>query len=153
MRVARLLHRWGSAGGSATAPKRAAADRGDDADRAASPTALVAAASSAAATAAAEPPSRLPRSAFVEAWQLWRRWRSGRWRRVPTRAHCDVELDVTPRACARASAALGLRQPLFAGDRVRCRRSCGRMLEQPEDAIVLGAHRGMLWYLGDAMGI
>ena len=39
--------------------------------------------------------------------------------------------------------------PLFAGDRVRCARSCGRALEQPEEAIVLGAHRGMLWYRAD----
>ena len=49
----------------------------------------------------------------------------------------------------RASVALGLRTPLFAGDRVRCARSCGRALEQPEEAIVLGAHRGMLWYRAD----
>ncbi len=91
---------------------------------------------------------QLPRWFCVKAWQLWLRWRSGRWRRVGTRVHNgpQVDLDMSPRACAKASLLLGLGTLLFSGDVVRVMNSCGRHLEQPETCMVLGALGNKLFY-------
>ncbi len=91
---------------------------------------------------------QLPRWFRVEAWQLWLRWRSGRWRRVRTRVQNGppVDLDMSPRACAKASLLLGLGTLLFSGDVVQVMFSCGRPLEQPETCVVLGALRNKLFY-------
>ncbi len=91
---------------------------------------------------------QLPRWFRVEAWQLWLRWRSGRWRRVRTRVQNgpQVDLDMSPRACAKASLLLGLGTLLFSGDVVQVMYSCGRPLEQAETCVVLGALRDKLYY-------
>ena len=90
----------------------------------------------------------IPLWAYREAWSDWRRWRQGRWRRILTRAQSSawVDVDTSIDACLRASLLLGMRQPLLAGDRVRMTRRCGKVLEQPEGRVVLGAYRGLLWY-------
>ncbi len=91
---------------------------------------------------------QFPRWFRVEAWQFWLRWRSGRWRRVGTRVQNGprVDLDMSPRACAKASFLLGLGTLLFSGDIVRVMHSCGRPLEQPESCVVLGALGNKLFY-------
>ncbi|CAM9644589.1 unnamed protein product, partial [Phaeothamnion confervicola] len=96
----------------------------------------------------AAPALDLPNWLYSEAWQDWCRWRRGRWRRLTTRAHpaLAADLDCAPLACVRASVQLGLRFPLFAGDRVRMARSGGRALETPETAVVRGALGGRLFY-------
>jgi hypothetical protein len=58
----------------------------------------------------------------------------------------DVDLDASPLACASACAGLGLKHALLSGDRVVVKRSAGRMLELAEEAVVLGAHQGRLFY-------
>lgn len=94
----------------------------------------------------------LPHWLYREAWADWRRWRTGRWRRVLTRAQSSawVDVDTSVDACVRASLLMGLPKPLLAGDRVRVTRRCGKVLEQPEARVVLGAYRGMLWYMIDS---
>ncbi|CAM9240572.1 unnamed protein product, partial [Discosporangium mesarthrocarpum] len=90
----------------------------------------------------------LPQWLYREAWQLWTRWQSGRWRRITTRAQSGlmVDVDCSPLACVKSSLLLGLRSPLFAGDRVRL-SVCGSWpLEQKEVAVVLGVYQGHLFY-------
>jgi len=91
------------------------------------------------------------REAFVE----YKRWYDGRMTRSSTRGSgpftfgsfgLDVDLDCSPIACAAASAGLGLPQALLSGDRVRLTRSAGRILELAEEAVVLGAYQGRLYY-------
>ncbi len=91
---------------------------------------------------------QFPRWFRVEAWQFWLRWRSGRWRRVGTRVQNGprVDLDMSPRACAKASFLLGLGTLLFSGDVVRVMHSCGRPLEPPESCVVLGTLGNKLFY-------
>jgi HECT-domain (ubiquitin-transferase)/SPRY domain len=83
------------------------------------------------------------------------RWIDCRWTRSTTRgsgpfrstSSClDVYFDLSPMACAAASAALGLNEALLAGDRVKLSRSAGRILELAEEAIVLGCYQGRLYY-------
>eukprot|EP00540_Astrosyne_radiata_P000374 CAMPEP_0116830474 /NCGR_PEP_ID=MMETSP0418-20121206/4782_1 /TAXON_ID=1158023 /ORGANISM="Astrosyne radiata, Strain 13vi08-1A" /LENGTH=941 /DNA_ID=CAMNT_0004459579 /DNA_START=23 /DNA_END=2849 /DNA_ORIENTATION=- len=90
-----------------------------------------------------------------EAFNEYQRWSSSRWYRTVTRGSgphrlattgLDVELDTSPTACAAACAGLGLRFALLAGDRVTVKRSAGRPLELAEEAVVLGAHQGRLYY-------
>jgi hypothetical protein len=106
------------------------------------------------AASASDGPARdwLPEWLYADAWADWRRWRMGRWRRIATRAQSSVciDVDTSVDACVRASLLLGLKRPLFAGDRVRMTRRCGRELEQPEARVVLGAYRGLLWYQIDS---
>jgi hypothetical protein len=61
-----------------------------------------------------------------------------------------ASLDKSPRACVDASIRLGLSVALFHGDRIVFNSSCGRKLEAKEDAVVLGALRGQLWYRLDS---
>ncbi|CAM9138781.1 unnamed protein product [Choristocarpus tenellus] len=90
----------------------------------------------------------LPKWLYQAAWQSWNRWRSGRWHRITTRAQSGlmVDLDCSPLTCVKCSLLLGLRAPVFAGDRVRLSVCGGRSLEQKEVAVVLGAYKGRLFY-------
>lgn len=90
-----------------------------------------------------------------ESLQEYNRWRSGRWLRTATRGSgqyrlssygLDVDLDTSPFACAAACASLGLPVALLCGDRVDVKRSSGRILELQEEAVVLGAYQGRLFY-------
>lgn len=90
-----------------------------------------------------------------EAFSEFNRWSSASWTRCVSRGsgpYClagmglDVDFDSSPLACAAASAAIGLREALLAGDRVKLSRSAGRILELAEEAVVLGAHQGCLYY-------
>lgn len=90
-----------------------------------------------------------------EAFSEYQRWQSGSWCRSVTRGSgpydltCfgpDLELDSSPFACASACAMLGLKHALLAGDRVRLKRSAGRILELAEEAAVLGIYQGRLFY-------
>jgi hypothetical protein len=96
-------------------------------------------------------PSWFVREAFTE----FKRWSSGQWSRSatrgsgPSRLACfglDVDMDASPKACAAASAGIGLKYALLAGDRVRLTRSAGRILELAEEAVVVGAYQGRLYY-------
>jgi hypothetical protein len=97
----------------------------------------------------------LPSWFVKEAFTEYERWRSGRWLRSVTRGSgaysmtsfgLDVDLDASPLECASACAGLGLKHALLSGDRVVVKRSAGRMLELAEEAVVLGAHQGRLFY-------
>ncbi|KAG7353154.1 HECT-domain ubiquitin-transferase [Nitzschia inconspicua] len=90
-----------------------------------------------------------------EAFAEYRRWSSDSWKRSVTRGSgpyrlatfgLDMDLDTSPIACATASALLGLRHALLPGDRVRLKRSAGRILELAEEAVVLGTYHGRLYY-------
>ncbi|RLN71766.1 hypothetical protein BBJ29_002386 [Phytophthora kernoviae] len=48
--------------------------------------------------------------------------------------------------------AAGLGAPFLAGDRVRMCSKCGRELNQPEEAVILGVYRGFLWYRTETQG-
>ncbi len=83
------------------------------------------------------------------------RWKSGLWLRSSTRGSgpcklssygLDVDLDISPLSCAAACASLGLPIALLHGDRVEVKRSAGRILELQEEALVLGAYQGRLFY-------
>mmetsp|Transcript_9241 Transcript_9241/g.13151 ORF Transcript_9241/g.13151 Transcript_9241/m.13151 type:complete len:1880 (+) Transcript_9241:270-5909(+) len=99
--------------------------------------------------------NHFPRWFIEEAYCEYERWLSCRWQRSRTRGSgpyrlacvgLDVELDTSPLACACACAALGLNEALLSGDRVVVKRSAGRMLELTEEALVLGACQGRLYY-------
>jgi len=93
---------------------------------------------------------------FVEeSYQEYERWKSGKWLRSVSRGSgpyplasfgLDVDVDTSSLACASACASLGLRKALLSGDRLLVKRSAGRMLELPEEAVVLGACQGRLFY-------
>jgi hypothetical protein len=97
----------------------------------------------------------IPRWFIDEAFGEYRRWNSGFYCRATTRGSgpfpltafgLDVDLDSSPSACASASALLGLNRALLSGDRVRLKRSAGRILELAEEAVVLGSFQGRLYY-------
>ena len=91
----------------------------------------------------------LPSWLLREGWRHWRRWRSNRFTRVRTRCRYSgpsVALDTTPRACVLASIRLGLPEAYFRGDRILFTKSSGRKLDAKEEAVILGAHNGKLWY-------
>ena len=90
-----------------------------------------------------------------ESYHEFERWREGRYLRSNTRASgpqnlssygLDIDIDTSPLACAIACASLGLKFTLLPGDRVSLKRSAGRILELPEEAQILGACQGRLWY-------
>ena len=88
-----------------------------------------------------------------ESYKDWKRWRSSRYIRVRSRCQASgllIALDVTPRACVEASIRLGLSLAYFRGDRVSFSRSSGRKLEIKEEAVILGAYKGFLWYRLDS---
>jgi len=90
-----------------------------------------------------------------ESYSEYERWRSGRWMRTSTRGSgpqrlsthgLDIDVDTSPLSCASACASLGLTYGLLPGDRVAVKRSGGRLLELSEEAEILGAYQGRLWY-------
>lgn len=58
----------------------------------------------------------------------------------------EVDLDTSPFACAAASASIGLPFAFLPGDKVDVKRSAGRILELQEEAVILGAYQGRLFY-------
>lgn len=97
----------------------------------------------------------LPGWFMKEAFAEYQRWISNAWCRSSTRGSAtyhltsfglDADLDASPLACASACALLGLKYALLPGDRVRLKRSAGRILELAEEAVVLGAFQGRLYY-------
>jgi hypothetical protein len=97
----------------------------------------------------------LPGWFVKEAFLEYRRWYSGKWHRSETRGcgpfqiasfGLDVDFDTSPIACAAACAGLGLKEALLPGDRVSIKRSAGRLLELAEEAVILGAYQGRLYY-------
>lgn len=104
-----------------------------------------------------ERPSTKPQNkdmwTYREAWRDWIRWKANRFMKV--RARCRafnlmIGLDISPRACVDASIRLGLSEALFHGDRIVFTKSCGRPLETKEEAVILGAYKGQLWYRFDS---
>jgi SPRY domain len=90
---------------------------------------------------------------FREAFSDWKRWKSARYIRVRSRCQAAgpmVAVDVTPRACVEACIRLGLPYALLRGDRVLFSRSSGRKLDTKEEAVILGAYKGQLWYRLDS---
>jgi hypothetical protein len=96
-------------------------------------------------------PDWILKEAFIEL----KRWERGRCNSAVTRAggpfilpsaSLNVDIDPSPMSCAIACARLGLHFVLLPGDRVTMKRSAGRILESPEDAVVLGSFQGRLWY-------
>jgi hypothetical protein len=101
------------------------------------------------------PIQSFPQWFVEESFQEYKRWQSGRWLRASTRGSgpgnlasngLDIDVDTTPLVCAAACASIGLPIALLPGDRVNLKRSAGRMLELQEEAVVLGAYQGRLWY-------
>jgi len=97
----------------------------------------------------------MPKWFLEEAFAEYHRWASKKWYHTVTRGSgpyrssnigLDLDLDSSPLACACASALLGLKLPLLSGDKVKLKRSAGRILELAEEAIVLGAFQGRLYY-------
>lgn len=90
---------------------------------------------------------------FQEAYNDWKRWKSARYIRVRSRCQAAgpmVAVDITPRACAEACIRLGLPYALLRGDRVLFSRTSGRKLDIKEEAVILGACKGQLWYRLDS---
>lgn len=95
----------------------------------------------------------LPESLLRESWADWKRWRENRWQRYPVRPRgVLVDFDTSPASCIRVSKAAGLEAPFLAGDRVRMCSKCGRELNQPEEAVILGVYRDLLWYRTETQG-
>jgi len=98
---------------------------------------------------------KMPKWFIEESHKEYKRWLSSRYLRSSTRGSgphpltsngLTVDLDTSPFACASACASLGLPYVLLSGDVVSVKRSAGRMLELPEEAKVLGACQGKLFY-------
>lgn len=99
--------------------------------------------------------THFPQWFVQESFLEYKRWQSGRWLRTSTRGSgpyklssngLDIDLDTTPIVCATACAAIGLPIALLPGDKIDVKRSAGRLLELQEEAVVLGAYQGRLWY-------
>ncbi|KAL3944031.1 MAG: hypothetical protein SGBAC_001899 [Bacillariaceae sp.] len=97
----------------------------------------------------------VPEWFLEEAFAEYHRWASKKWYHAVSRGSgpyrssnigLELDLDCSPLACACASALLGLKLPLLSGDKVKLKRSAGRILELAEEAIVLGAFQGRLYY-------
>lgn len=100
-------------------------------------------------------PVSLPDWFVKESYEEYNRWLASRYLRSTTRGAgpypltnfgLDVDIDTSPIACASACASLGLPVALLSGDKVTVKRSAGRLLELPEEARVLGACQGRLFY-------
>jgi len=84
---------------------------------------------------------------YRDGWRNWAQWKENAYCRIRTRCKpTPVVINRTVRACAEASIRLGLPIAMFRGDRFLFVRSSGRELEQKEEAVVLGAFQGRLWY-------
>ncbi|GAB9470558.1 Hect e3 ubiquitin ligase [Globisporangium polare] len=95
----------------------------------------------------------LPDTLLRESWEDWKRWNENRWQRYPVRPRgVLVDFDTSPASCIRVSKAAGLDAPFLAGDRVRMCSKCGRELNQPEEAVILGVYRDVLWYRTETQG-
>ncbi|RLN96945.1 hypothetical protein BBJ28_00019457, partial [Nothophytophthora sp. Chile5] len=104
-------------------------------------------------TAAGESNLKLPDTLLRESWVEWKRWSDNHWQRCPVRPRgVFVDFDTSPAACMRVSNAAGLGAPFLTGDRVRMCSKCGRELNQPEEAVILGVYRGFLWYRTETQG-
>ena len=99
--------------------------------------------------------ANLPAWFVQEAYHELNRWKLARFQRHVTRGSggqnlsspgMDIDIDTNPLACAMACASIGLKFVLLPGDRVRVKRSNGKLLELPEEAQILGAYQGRLWY-------
>lgn len=97
----------------------------------------------------------LPKWIVQESFAELKRWEEGKWCRSATRANgpmnlptsgLNIDIDVSPQVCAAACANLGLKFVLLPGDKVCVKRSAGRILELLEEAEILGAFSGKLWY-------
>ncbi|GLE04956.1 hypothetical protein PINS_up013937 [Pythium insidiosum] len=98
-------------------------------------------------------PVTLSQQFLVESWDEWKRWKSGKWQRYPARPRgVLVDFDTSPASCMAVSVAAGLGAPFLAGDRVRVCSQCGRELNQPEEAVILGVYRGHLWFRTETQG-
>ncbi|OWZ20853.1 HECT E3 ubiquitin ligase [Phytophthora megakarya] len=96
---------------------------------------------------------KLPELLLRESWVEWRRWSDNHWQRCHVRPRgISVDFDTSSAACIGVSNAAGLGAPFLAGDRVRMCSKCGQELNQPEEAVVLGAYRGFLWYRTETQG-
>lgn len=104
-----------------------------------------------------DPKFSLPPWFVEEAFAEFRRWSLGSWTTSDTRGSgpyhlttttfgSDLHLDSSKLACATACALLGMRQVLLAGERIKLKRSAGRVLELAEEAVVLGSFQGRLYY-------
>jgi hypothetical protein len=101
--------------------------------------------------------STLPTWFVEEAYDEYRRWQSNTWSKATPRGRgpnslttttfgSDLYLDSSNFACASACALLGMKHALLAGDRVKLKRSAGRILELAEEAVILGSFQGRLYY-------
>jgi hypothetical protein len=88
-----------------------------------------------------------------EAFHYYQRWRNNGMSMIldtrgslPASNSLRIEVDTSPFACAVACASIGSKFVLLTGDKVRVKRSYGRTLELPEEAIILGAFENKLWY-------
>lgn len=101
-------------------------------------------------------PSRaiqLPDSLLHSSWLEWKRWTENRYQRCPVRPRgVVVDFDTSLETCVAVSKAAGLSAPFLAGDRVRMISKCGQELNQPEEAVIVGAYRGFLWYRVETQG-
>jgi HECT-domain (ubiquitin-transferase) len=99
----------------------------------------------------------LPSWFVDEAFNEYRRWKSKSWSKSTPRGSgpyklttttfgSDLDLDSSHVACASACALLGMKYALLAGDRVKLKRSAGRILELAEEAVILGSFQGRLYY-------
>ncbi|KAL0586911.1 hypothetical protein ABG067_003531 [Albugo candida] len=95
----------------------------------------------------------LSENVLRESWTLWKRWCENRWERYPVRPRgVIVDFDTYPSTCIQVCKKAGLHAPFLAGDRVRICSKGGRELDQPEEAIILGVHRGHIWYRTETQG-
>lgn len=98
-------------------------------------------------------PLHLSPKILRESWYEWKRWSEGNWKRYPIRPKgIIVDFDTSISTCSNISEKAGLVAPFLAGDRVRISTSGGRELDQAEEALVVGAYRGHLWYRTETQG-
>ncbi|GMH85202.1 hypothetical protein TrST_g10915 [Triparma strigata] len=76
----------------------------------------------------------------------FKRWRGGRDVATSTRGNIEIRCSTKLVDVLEACANLGMRTALFPGDVVRLKRANGRILELSEEAVIVGAFNGTLWY-------
>lgn len=88
-----------------------------------------------------------------EAFHYFQRWKNNEMSMIlgtrgslPASNNLRIEVDTSPFACAVACASIGSKFVLLPGDKVRVKWSYGRILELPEEAVILGAFENKLWY-------